>query len=74
MMGPNMKSSSKSVAIDSIEASAIVRTALAEVAGAAIVLDDQFRIVDATAEAEELVGRVWPGGHAAPDFYCGDWP
>lgn len=74
MMVLNMKSASKIVASEAFEPSAIVRTALAEVAGAAIVLDDQFRIVDATSEAEELVGRALPRGVSAPEILCGDGP
>lgn len=74
MMGPSMKNSSKSAVSEPLDSSAIVRTALAEVAGAAIVLDEQFRIVDATLEAEELVGRVLPRGASAPEILCGDGP
>jgi transcriptional regulator with PAS, ATPase and Fis domain len=59
---------------EAIEPSAIVRAALAEVAGAAIVLDEQFRIVDATREAEDLVGRTLPRGALAPEILCGDGP
>lgn len=74
MMLLNMKSASKFAGSEAPELAAIVRAALAEVAGAAIVLDDQFRIVDATSEAEELVGRVLPRGVSAPEILCGDGP
>jgi transcriptional regulator with PAS, ATPase and Fis domain len=50
----------------------IVRTALAEVAGAAVVLDERLCIVDRTDEAERLVGAPLPLGVSAPKVLCGE--
>ena len=61
-------------AISVIDIHAIVRAALGEVAGAAIVLDEQLRIVDCTIEAETLVGQSIPRGIPAPEVLCGDGP
>jgi len=52
----------------------LVRAALAEVAGAAIVLDDDLRIVDHTPEAERVVGVALPAGALLPKVLCGDGP
>lgn len=56
------------------DASFFLRVALAEVAGAAIVLDDHLHIVDFTAEAEHLVGSVLKKGLLAPDVLCSSGP
>lgn len=52
----------------------IIRAALGEVAGAAIVLDEKLCIVDCTTEAETLVGQSIPRGVPAPEVLCGDGP
>jgi transcriptional regulator of acetoin/glycerol metabolism len=46
--------------------------AVGELAGAAIVLDRELRIVAATPEAEELAGGPLPAGSSAPKLLCGD--
>lgn len=53
---------------------ALVRAALAEVAGAALVLDADLCIVDRTDEAEALVGVPLPVGASAPELLCADGP
>lgn len=52
----------------------LVRAALSEVAGAAVVLDERLRIIDCTDQAEALVGSSLPRGVAAPDVLCGAGP
>ncbi len=57
----------------SLEMCDLMRTALGEVAGAAIILDDRLCIVDRTLEAEQLVGPL-PLGASAPAVLCGNGP
>jgi transcriptional regulator with PAS, ATPase and Fis domain len=52
----------------------LLRIALSEVAGAAIVLDADLRIVDATEEAARLVGSELPVGVRAAQLLCGTGP
>ncbi len=52
-------------------AAAVLAAALEEVAGAALVLDAELRIVAATGEAEVLLGVSVPAGIAAPKLLCG---
>lgn len=66
-----MNDSSPSLENQAREASLLLRVALADVAGAAIVLDERLDIVDYTAEAEHLVGQALKRGVSAPDVLCG---
>ena len=52
----------------------IVRAALAEVAGAALVLDESLHIVERTLAAEALFGAPVPIGASAPALLCSDGP
>jgi glycosyltransferase involved in cell wall biosynthesis len=49
----------------------VLTAALEEVAGAALVLDPELRIVAATGEAETLLGVSITPGIAAPKLLCG---
>lgn len=53
---------------------ALVTAALGAAAGAAIVLDDDLRVVVATSEAERICGGPVPVGLSAPAFLCGERP
>ena len=66
-----MNDSSPSLENQARDASLLLRVALADVAGAAIVLDERLDIVDYTAEAEQLVGPALKRGLSAPDVLCG---
>ena len=65
-----MKSPPNPAPIPMLDPQSLLRAALAEVAGAAIVLDEYLHIVDCTTEAEELVGQPLPRGVLAPDVLC----
>lgn len=56
--------------MSNLDPQSLLRTALAEVAGAAIVLDESLRIVDCTTEAEELVGQALPRSHLVTEILC----
>ncbi len=49
-----------------------VSSAIEEVCGAALVLDERLRIVLATREAEKLLGIAVPVGVSAPKLLCGE--
>jgi transcriptional regulator with PAS, ATPase and Fis domain len=49
----------------------LLRAALAETAGAAVVLDRQLRVVDSTLEARELLGIELPQGTRIANLLCG---
>ncbi len=53
------------------EAIGLLRLSLTEIAGAAIVLDAQLRVVERTDEAERLVGTEVRAGVSAPRLLCG---
>jgi transcriptional regulator with PAS, ATPase and Fis domain len=53
------------------DAPSVVAVALEELAGPALVLDPQLRIIAATGEAERLLGVSIPAGITAPKLLCG---
>ena len=53
------------------DAPSVVAVALEELAGPALVLDPQLRIIAATSEAERLLGVSIPTGITAPKLLCG---
>src|SRR5262245_5572563 len=56
---------------DTQRARAPLTDALAEVAGAAIVLDPELRVAASTSSAEELLGFSVPIGESATKLLCG---
>jgi two-component system response regulator AtoC len=63
--------SSRRAASAGPDAPSVVAVALEELAGPALVLDPQLRIIAATGEAERLLGVSIPTGITAPKLLCG---
>jgi transcriptional regulator with PAS, ATPase and Fis domain len=54
-----------------VDPAPLLRAALTELAGAALVLDDQLRVVDFTDEAVAVLDGAPPRGVSAPKLLCG---